>query len=125
LIYRCTCCSWDPQSISYLRYLNTDGIGNIDTTCINVIGKKVDEIRKYFEGREANGSSKITDKTPPQLTINSTRVINNNLEISLTTDNETVKELVYIDGQLREPSSTSGMSTINVNVADLSSETIS
>lgn len=112
---------WDPQSISYLRYLNTDGIGNIDTTCINVIGKKVDEIRKYFEGREANGSSKITDKTPPQLTINSTRVINNNLEISLTTDNETVKELVYIDGQLREPSSTSGMSTINVNVADLSS----
>ncbi len=111
---------WDPQSVGYLRYLNTDGLGNIDPSCINIVGKRVDEIRKYLAGQSTTGASKISDKTPPQLNISSVETNNSNLKISLTTDSETVKELVYIDGQLCEPSSASGMNTINVSMAGLS-----
>ncbi len=111
---------WDPQTINYLRYLNADGLGNIDPSCINVTGKKVDEVRKYLAGRSTTGATSISDKTPPQLTISSVQAADNNLSISLNTDSETIKELVYIDGLLREPSSTTGMSTINVDIVGLS-----
>lgn len=111
---------YDPETIGYLRYLNTSRLGNIDPTCINVLGKKVDEVRKYLQGTTAMGVTKITDKTAPQLTINSVQAADNNLKISMTTDSETVKELVYIDGKLYEPSSATGMSTINVDISGLS-----
>ncbi|KNY26650.1 sugar-binding protein [Pseudobacteroides cellulosolvens] len=111
---------YDPESIGYLRYLNTSKLGNIDPTCINLKGKKVDEVRKYLAGTTTMGVTKITDKTAPQLTISSARADGNNLNIQLTTDSETVKELVYIDGKLYDPSSTTGTSNINVDIAGLS-----
>lgn len=111
---------WDPQTINYLCYLNADGLGNIDPSCINVLGKKVDEVRKYLAGRSTTGAASISDKTPPQLTISSVQAANDNLSISLNTDSETIMELVYIDGQLREPSSATGMNTINVDIGGLS-----
>ncbi len=110
---------YDPESIGYLRYLNTDKLGNIDPTCINIVGKKVDEVRKYFEGTATLGAAKITDKTAPQLTIDSVQAVGNNMKISMTADSETVKESVYIDGKLYEPSSASGMTAINVDISGL------
>ncbi|RCX13468.1 uncharacterized protein (DUF362 family) [Anaerobacterium chartisolvens] len=111
---------YDPESISYLRYLNTSKLGNISPECINISGKKVDEVRKYLAGTTTMGVTKITDTTAPQLTIDSVQAAGSNLKISLTADSETVKELVYIDGQLRKPSSVSGMSIINVDISGLS-----
>jgi hypothetical protein len=110
---------YDPESIGYLRYLNTSKLGNIDPTCINVVGKKIDEVRKYLAGTTTMGVTKITDKTAPQLTIGSVQSVGNNLKISLTTDSETVKEQVYIDGKLYEPSSATGMSAIEVDISGL------
>ncbi|HEY9061187.1 MAG TPA: sugar-binding protein [Pseudobacteroides sp.] len=111
---------YDPESIGYLRYLNTSKLGNIDPTCINVVGKKIDEVRKYLAGTTTMGVTKITDKTAPQLNIGSIQADNNNLKISVTTDSETVKELVYIDGKPYEPTSTTGMNAINVDITGLS-----
>lgn len=113
---------YDPESVSYLRYLNTSRLGNIDPTCINISGKKVDEVRKYLTGTTTMGVIKITDEKAPQLTIGSVQTAGGNLEISLTTDSETVKELFYIDGQLCEPSPASDLSTVNIDISGLSRE---
>lgn len=118
----CLSIGWDPQSIGYLRYLNTDGVGNMDPSCINVIGKKVDQVRKYLQGTEPkNGGLKITDKTPPQLTIKSLEANNNRLKISMDASSETANKLVYIDGQLYEPSSVSDSTsgTIELDIGNL------
>ncbi len=111
---------YDPQTIGYLRYLNTSRLGNIDPTCINISGKKVDEVRKYLAGTTTMGVTKITDKTAPQLSIGTVQASGSKLSIPLTTDSETVKELVYIDGQQKEPSSASGMDSITLDISGLS-----
>ncbi|OPX42896.1 endo-1,4-beta-xylanase Z precursor [Ruminiclostridium hungatei] len=111
---------YDPQTIGYLRYLNTSRLGNIDPSCINVSGKKVDEVRKYLAGTTTLGVTKITDKTAPQLSIGSVQTSGSKLSVPLTTDSETVKELVYIDGQLKEPFSASGMNSMTLDISGLS-----
>lgn len=111
---------YDPQTIGYLRYLNTSRLGNIDPSCINISGKKVDEVRKYLAGTTTMGVTKITDKAAPQLSIGTVQASGSKLSIPLTTDSETVKELVYIDGQLKEPSSVSGMDSITLDISGLS-----
>jgi uncharacterized protein (DUF362 family) len=113
---------WDPQSVNHLVYLNNDSLGNLDTSCITVVGKKVDEVRKDFAGKiPTAGGAKITDKTPPSLTINSSSVQGNTLNLSLTAASETVKAEIYIDGQLREPVIVSNYNSISVDISGLSS----
>jgi uncharacterized protein (DUF362 family) len=110
--------NWDPESINYLQYLNNDSLGNLDTACINVVGKKVDEVRKDFAGQ--GSGTKVTDKTPPALNINSVTMNNKRLNLSLTVAAETVKVDVYIDGQLREPAVITGFNSISLDPGSLS-----
>jgi uncharacterized protein (DUF362 family) len=112
---------WDPQSVKHLTYLNNDSLGNLDTACIDVIGNKVDEVRKDFAGPiPPAGGSKITDKTAPTLTLNSVTVSGSTLNISLAAASETVKVEVYIDGQLSTVTRTNP-SSISVNIFGLAS----
>jgi len=113
---------WDPQSVKHLTYLNNDSMGNLDTACIDVLGKKVDEVRKDFAGPiPVAGGSKITDKTAPTLTLNSVTVSGSTLNISLAAASETVKVEVYIDGELRDPVIRSNPGSISVNISGLAS----
>jgi uncharacterized protein (DUF362 family) len=112
---------WDPQSVGYLGYLNNDSLGNLDTACITVVGKKVDEVRKDFAGRiPPAGGAKITDKTPPGLALNSLFVQGSTLSLSLTAASETVKVELYIDGQLKEPAILTNFGNIMLDISNLS-----
>ncbi|HEY8464450.1 MAG TPA: sugar-binding protein [Bacillota bacterium] len=112
--------NWDPESIDYLKYLNSDSLGNLDTACINVVGKKVDEVRKSFAGRTpVAGGSKITDTAPPSLTVNSVSLQGSMLNISLATSADTVKVEIYLDGVLQLPVSVSNFSNITINTNGL------
>jgi uncharacterized protein (DUF362 family) len=66
--------SWDPLSVEYLKLLNLDGQGNLDTAHIRVVGKQVDEVRKDFAGTlssQSFGGAKLTDFTPPPVMVQS------------------------------------------------------
>jgi hypothetical protein len=92
---------WDPESVKYLKYLDYDKAGNLDTTKIRVIGKQVDEIRKDFEGiLPAAGGIKIADKLPPVLLIKKSELKEGKLNLSLSVSPDTKKVEVYIDNKL-------------------------
>ena len=113
--------NWDPESIGYLKYLNADSIGNLDTACINVLGKKVDEVRKDFAGRTpVGGGSKVTDKTPPTLSINSSSLQGNTINLNLSAGSDTTKAEVYIDGVLQQPAILSNFTNISLNTSGIS-----
>ncbi|MBN2535658.1 MAG: DUF362 domain-containing protein [Spirochaetales bacterium] len=115
------CMNWDPQSVPHLVYLNNSSAGNLDTACITVKGKKVADVKKNFEGRAPfTGGSKVTDNTPPQLTVTSSLFENGTAAIALTVAPEAVKAEVYIDGQLRNPVITSNYNAISIDINDLS-----
>jgi uncharacterized protein (DUF362 family) len=111
--------NWDPESINYLKYLNNDSLGNLDTACINVVGKKVDEVRKDFGG--GTGATRVTDKTAPDLTINSATMQGNALNLSLVVGSDCIKAEIAIDGELQLPAVTSNFNSITINTTGLSS----
>jgi uncharacterized protein (DUF362 family) len=83
--------SWDPLSVEYLCRLNSDGVGNIDTACITVKGKQVDEVRKKFKGRSINPSCKgvmISDTDAPDITITAAAIKDNILSVSILPDED-------------------------------------
>jgi len=112
---------WDPQSIEHLTYLNSSSAGNLDTSCITVLGKKVDEVRKSFSGNESDsGGRKYSDFTAPTLSVNSTSFEGSTAKLSLSVGSDTVKAEVYIDGKLIEPVITSGYDNISLDIGSLS-----
>jgi uncharacterized protein (DUF362 family) len=111
--------NWDPESINYLKYLNDDKLGNLDTACINVVGKKVDEVRKDFGG--GTGATRVTDKTAPGLTVNSVTMQGDALNLSLAVGSDCIKAEIVIDGELQLPAVTSNFSGIIINTKGLSS----
>jgi uncharacterized protein (DUF362 family) len=56
---------WDPESITYLKYLSDRGMGTRDPAKIAVVGNFVQNVRKDFKIRFTNlGGVQIKDKTP-------------------------------------------------------------
>jgi len=55
---------WDTESVGHLTSLNSTSAGNLDTSCITVLGEKVMDEKKNFDGtRPWSGRSQITDNT--------------------------------------------------------------
>jgi len=113
--------NWNYTTVPYMTYLAAKGqVGgkpngrviylNGDTKNIIVLGnKKVDEIRKNFEGNlPPPGGNKLTaaQLTKPTITINSAAFsgANLNLELSISSgaNNSVVKIDVYIDGSYKK-----------------------
>ncbi len=92
--------NWDHTTVPYLQHLTAAGkTGNGDTKNIIVLGKKVDDIRNDFRGREPlSGGKRLTNKTPPTLSIISAAFEGNNLKLNLNVSNDTDKLDIYIDG---------------------------
>jgi hypothetical protein len=108
---------WDPQSVGYLRYLNQSRAGNIDPASIHVVGKKVDQVRKYFAGRiPPGGGAPIMDKTPPQFTVPKAQLAKNTLKLNMETAPETVKVEVYVNDELIEPVITKNFNRITLKL---------
>jgi uncharacterized protein (DUF362 family) len=111
---------WDPQSVGYLRNLNNSGAGNLDTACIQVIGKRVDQVRKYFAGViPPGGGAKINDKTAPELKVKQASLQSGDLQLSIDANKETVKVELFLDGQRLEPVITERFDSISVKTGTL------
>ncbi|MGE5557338.1 MAG: DUF362 domain-containing protein [Bacillota bacterium] len=94
---------WDPCSVPYLQYLNQDAAGNLDTACIDVCGKSVDAVRKYFAGKVPwAGGAKLQDREAPGSVLRGWSVKKNILSISLSGIEDVHKIDIFIDGELKK-----------------------
>jgi hypothetical protein len=85
---------WDPVAVNYLGYLEKSGAGNSDISKIHVVGKRVDEVRMDFKGIAPEG--KFTDLAPAKVSIKSTQVTEDTLNIQMEGDEKTQKVEAYI-----------------------------
>ncbi|MGE5558237.1 MAG: sugar-binding protein [Bacillota bacterium] len=114
---------WDPEFVNYLQYLNSDGVGIANPARINVVGKKVDEVRKYFDGAiPPAGGAKITDKTAPTLELLDMSLDDDSISANLSVAPETVRLEAYIDGQLKYTVVQSGFNNISLDISELGPE---
>ena len=106
--------NWDIESVKYLQYLIEAGnVGNGHTKNITVLGDvMVDDIRSDFGGNTpSTGGKKLTDKTPPELALESASFDGQNLKIKLTISDDTDKLDIYIDGEYA--------GSVNENMSDI------
>lgn len=89
---------WDPESITYLKYLSDRGMGTRDPAKIAVVGNFVQNVRKDFKIRFTNlGGVQIKDKTPPELSLVKKENANGNINLDLDVSEDTVKVEVLVD----------------------------
>ncbi len=77
---------WDPYSVEYLKLLEQSQMGRLDTTRIQVVGAKVDQVKKKFAGvstQFSHGGAVVTDETPPSMQFRLLTASNGTLRISL------------------------------------------
>ncbi|MGE5599740.1 MAG: sugar-binding protein, partial [Bacteroidota bacterium] len=111
---------WDPNSVKHLRYLNGDGLGNLDPACIAVAGKKVDEVRKFFAGVTPKaGGEKIADTVPPGLDVKRCSAAGDRLTLDLAADPETIKIEIELDGKAVGPAVIEDFARITADLGGL------
>jgi len=111
---------WDPMSVKHLRYLNHDGLGNLDPACINVVGRRVDEVRKFFAGVTPRaGGERIADTLPPGLAVAGFSVAGEHLTLWLEVATEAVKLELELDGWLWGPALTTGFERVTLDLGGL------
>lgn len=114
---------WDPESITYLKYLSDSGIGKLDTARISVFGKQVDEIRKDFKIRFSNlGGVKVLDRKPPELVLTKEQVVGDKLNLDLSIGEDTIKVEVFIDDKLQLIAQKSECRNIVLDISGYSKE---
>jgi hypothetical protein len=93
--------NWDFESVHYLVYMIDAGVvGNGNPQNIVVLGERVDTIRTDFRGTvPILGGRRITNPTPPTVSINSVTLAENRLEFDLTLSENTNKIDIYINGE--------------------------
>jgi len=131
--------NWDYTTVPYITYLAAKGqVGGKPngrtiplrgaSKDIVVLGnKKVDDVRKDFEGRlPMSGGNKLTSEnlTKPTVTINSAAFSGTNLNLALTlssgANDNVVKIDVYIDGAYKKSFNT-GMANVSLDASDIAS----
>jgi uncharacterized protein (DUF362 family) len=134
--------NWNYSTVPYMTYLAAKGqvhargeIGKTNPRMIPLRGdpkdiivlgnKKVDDVRKDFEGRlPLSGGDKLTtaNLTKPTVTINSAAFSGTNLNLALTlstgANNNVVKIDVYVDGAYKKSFNT-GMTSVSLDASDL------
>ncbi|MGE5557702.1 MAG: DUF362 domain-containing protein [Bacillota bacterium] len=111
---------WDPESVDYLRFLNKDSAGNLDTACIKVVGKRVDEVRQPFEGVEPPaGGYEIETENAPKFKIAKQEVKDGVLLVAAEAGKDIHKIEVYVDGILKPPYILSGFGSLSLALGDL------
>lgn len=90
---------WDPDEVKYLGYLEKRGLGYSNTANIQVVGKRVHEVRKDFKGTSEIG--KFTDLTPPEITISNAEAKDNKINILLNANQETTKIEMMVNNEIK------------------------
>ncbi|MBN2443463.1 MAG: DUF362 domain-containing protein [Spirochaetales bacterium] len=111
---------WDPFSVPYLRLLNADGVGNIDTSAINVVGAPVDGVRKVFKGNVTNSSKGkvIEDRTPPEISIQTAELDHNTLRVNLKSHEDLHFVRFFLGGKPIETIISGNFDTITIDLDD-------
>lgn len=110
---------WDPQSVQHLVYLSRSGCGIMDPSKIDVLGSRVDQVRKFFVGGGTKtGGRVIPDKGTQSFSIVKSEVSDGTLDLSLDTSSGIVKVEVLVDGKLLA-SARSDFSSIPVDLSGL------
>ena len=117
--------NWNPDTVPYLTYLTNAGrVGNGNPENIVVVGKKVDDLRTNFAGRDpmAGSGERLTEAelTKPTLTITSAAFSGSNLNLGLTVSANTNKVDVYIDG-LYAGSASENFANVSINPGTVAS----
>lgn len=114
---------WDPESITYLKYLSDSGMGKLDTAGISVLGNMVDEVRRDFKIRFSNlGGIRVQDRKPPELALAGRRVADNKLKLDLSVGDDTAKVEVFIDNELELIAQKPDYSSIELDISGYSEE---
>ena len=111
---------WDPRTIEYLRLLDADGMGVVDSARITVEGVHIDEVAEPFEVKDeglAYPVSPVTDDVPPALGIRSATLAGDRLDLALLLDADTVRVELFLDGQ-RLSAHTEELSDLRVAVPE-------
>jgi hypothetical protein len=88
----------DPALIPHLVTLHNDAMGCCDPRLIRVEGEKVGEEKKDFEISYFGSGSKYDDFEPPSFSADLCEVVEDQLHLSLTVDDEVTKVEVSVDG---------------------------
>lgn len=114
---------WDPESITYLKYLSDSGMGKLDTAEISVVGNKVADVRKDFKIRFSNlGGVKVQDSRPPELVLIGRQVSGSVLKLDLNAGEDTVKVEVLIDGKLHSIVEKPDFNSISLDISGYTAE---
>ena len=116
------------MSVSCVKYERAlHGSGNSGRTVTSgAIAEALDvdptQVRKDFAGvTPSGGGEKISDKTPPQLSVKSSSQEGSVLHLALQTDKKTTKVQIYCDGKLIEPLITKNFEDTSIDLGKLSS----
>lgn len=94
--------NWDPDSVTYLKYLSDSGAGVMDVSKIRVAGNSVDEVRKDFGTLKIppSGSRKIATKIAPKFKVESFEINNKELKVKIAAQGNVKKVEYYIDDNI-------------------------
>jgi len=114
---------WDPESITYLKYLSDSGMGKLDTAGISVLGNMVDEVRRDFKIRFSNlGGVRVQDRIPPELALAGQQAAGNKLKLDLSVGDDTAKVEIFIDNKLELIAQKPDYSSIELDISGYSEE---
>jgi len=88
---------YDPSRIRHLVELHNDGFGCVDSARIRIEGVEPSVVRQRFINR-FGGTAFYNDLVPPEAAIDACAIEDGTLLLSLTTDQDTTKVEVLVDG---------------------------
>lgn len=94
--------NWDPDSVSYLKYLNSSGAGIMDVSKIRVFGNAVDDVRKDFGTIKVptSGGRRISTKIAPTFRVTKFEINGSKLKVDIAAKGDVKKVEYYIDNNI-------------------------
>lgn len=112
---------WDPESITYLKYLSDSQMGTRDTSKISVVGNFLADVRRDFKIRFTNlGGVQVKDKTPPKFSLIKKENANGTINLELDVSEDTVKVEILVDGILYDTVHSPDYKSISIDTSKFS-----
>jgi len=104
---------YDPSRISHLVQLHNDEAGCVDTSRILVEGIEPSSVQQRFSNRNG-GTAFFADVTPPEVTVEACATDDDELIVSLTSDEDLAKVEIWVDGTRIDGMAISGFDDIRI-----------
>jgi len=104
----------DPSKVRHLVTLHNDSLGCNDPKYIRVKGMRVDEVKDHYSSSVTY--AQYTDFTSPTVSVNSFRLTDDSLFVSLNASAKVVKVEITVDGEFLAPIITNGFQNAAVKL---------